>query len=226
MKTYFNLFHLGDCIQNILYLNYLSCECVFYCNEAYHNQLRQIITASITLKSGQPPADAINLWCNRTGDFFKLCKEYNNDTHSVFEKIYNCPKSVFIPNLLVQASSLPDFNINQYNLRKKVLIINSNPSSGQVDWSKWNAQMDILLSTHDKSDIITTQKLPNILSTADFKHTVFEIGFVSMFVNKIIAIDTAPLHLCLNKYNMDRNLPIYVHHNRGLIPKYKNIHLI
>lgn len=236
VNSYFNNFHLGDCIQNILYLNWLyktlDDEVIFYCNETHHQQLQEIITANITLKSLALKTESANdLWCNADNNFYKLCNQFNNDTHAVFAHIYNCPKHVFIPDLNSFKHKYKTLNNN----KKKVLLINSTPHSGQADQNVFNNFINNNLQRYSHEEIITTQEIKRYSGsdplgvldcTQHYNMSVLDIAYLSTTVDKIIAIDTGPIHLCLNKQNMEREVPIYIHHNLKLIPNYKNIYLI
>jgi hypothetical protein len=53
--------------------------------------------------------------------------------------------------------------------------------------------------------VITTQKIENIPCTKDYDLNIIEIGKLSKNTKNIIAVNTGPLHLCMNKWTIDKN---------------------
>jgi hypothetical protein len=82
----------------------------------------------------------------------------------------------------------------------KVLVINSEPKSGQ--WAHVET-LDTLARFIGSDRVITTKPTPGVTSTYP-KLDLFQIGKLSQQMDYIIGINTAPLHPCLNPITMSR----------------------
>jgi hypothetical protein len=89
-----------------------------------------------------------------------------------------------------------------------ILLINSIPSSGQLDGYAINWP-DIANRLSSKYKIVTTLKLDNYLCTMDDNLTLKQIGALSSRVKYIIGVNTAVIIPCLNKYTLQNIIKIY-----------------
>jgi hypothetical protein len=232
-NTYLEL-HLGDNIRHLDYLrkiidNNPEYSFIHYAREIYLNELHTQIIGyedNIQLKTIETgiPEDAINVWIN---------------TDNWYEKYY-CPKifqtgksplmydKMYIEwfNLLEQKYNLPnpiktseDFKskfigLDVYDIEKEydVLIINSTPQSGQYYYEEGLFKKLCYHLINQDYDIITTKKIDNIECTLDYNYNLTQIAKISTKTPIIIAVDTGPIHLCLNEITLNNSKMFHVLH--------------
>jgi hypothetical protein len=95
-----------------------------------------------------------------------------------------------------------------------ILIINSEPLSGQYVYNinNWNKGIQIL---NQKYKIVTTKKVnENVLCTRDDNLKIKDIASISTKVKVVIAINTGPLIVLLNKFTLMSVKKFYIFDNR------------
>lgn len=219
MKTIFchNSTHLGDCIQTIHFLNKSSelndVEFEFNCNEKYFNQIESLLNKRIKFSKERKP-NSIETWVNGYGRHFEYQLQSNLDNNSKDQSktfLLHWQEISKLMNIKCPFEEKNDLIYDEEVLNEKCkhdefydyLIINSRPLSGQCSCyseSQFKNLCDRLL--HDNKKIITTQKIENIPCTHDFDLNVVEIGKLSKNVKNIIAVNTGPLHLCINRWTV------------------------
>ena len=215
----YNLYHLGDCIEALHFLiNATTCNDVhfnFLCNPAYHKQLQEFInTYNISLVSEfNTPDVPIDTWIGAY-NYGQICREsdilYGTDSDQgtfflilaqILSKIMNieCPfttKKDLIYNQKVLEETCIHNEIYEY------LFINSQNMS--IPFPNFEQECELLvekLKTKNKK-FITTRKMVDIPCTIDYDLSVVEIAKLSKNVTNIIAVNTGPLHLCMNKWSI------------------------
>jgi len=91
-----------------------------------------------------------------------------------------------------------------------ILIINSEPLSGQYVYNidNWNKGINIL---NEKYKIVTTKKVnENILCTRDDNLKIKDIGAISTKVKVVIAINTGPIVALYNKFTLMNVKKFYI----------------
>lgn len=128
-----------------------------------------------------------------------LCKYFTN----VLGKKMNFPgikKFVYTdPDLLKRYDKLP---LKYKNV--DILIINSTPRSAQFDMKKNGKDFNnMIYRLSNKYKVVTTEKIDDIVCTADNKLTVKDIAAISTHADYIIGINTGPFVPCLNSYALN-----------------------
>lgn len=173
---------------------------------------RELQTSFIT----NLPKDAIHGWINVDGwfeDFYVPSKRKINEYPIKMDKMY-----IDFYNYLEQKHGLPnpiktsdDFllkmkELENYDLPKEydVLIINSIPQSAQYAYEE-NLFYKIAhyFQNQEGYKVISTKEIPGIECTLTHQYGLIDIAKISTKTPIIIAINTGPLALCLNKITMD-----------------------
>ena len=228
----YNDWHLGDCLFVIVYLynckQYIidnNIKINFYVNKDYINQLNEfkfsenINLYDITLK----PNDSINTWI--AADNY----EYNDNSinykgndppfNDFLAKFYsNVGKQFNLPSIDNFLYIDEDLLMRYEKLDEKyknidILIINSEPKSGQYNYNKdeWDK---FIYELSSKYKIVTSNKVENILCSCDNKLSIKDIAAISTNVDYIIAISTGPIIPLFNKYTLERVKQWYILDNK------------
>jgi hypothetical protein len=105
-------------------------------------------------------------------------------------------------------------NLNEKYKNIDILIINSDPLSGQYEYNfdNWNRGIQFL---NQKYKIVTTKKVnENVLCTRDDNLKIKDIASISTKVKVVIAINTGPLIVLLNKFTLMSVKKFYIFDNR------------
>ena len=226
-----NSYHLGDNVFNLIFFNiirrYIETKNIiihYYCKDCYLDQLKEFIHSdNIHLKTlSCKPSNSVELWVNNR--FFG----YNHDLvpkpvdfnifyviffNIVLEKLQF--KEVIIKKLEYRPPDLLELydNLNDKYKDVQILILNSQPLSGQYEYKKteWDKYIKIL----DKMfKICTTTKVANINCTTDDKLSIKNIAALSIKVPVIIAVNSGVVPGLLNKYTLSNVKRFYVFDNR------------
>jgi hypothetical protein len=228
----YNDWHLGDCLFVIVYLynckQYIidnNIKINFYVNKDYIKQLNEFIFSEninlydITLK----PNDSINTWI--AADNY----EYNDNSinykgndppfNDFLAKFYsNLGKQFNLPSIDNFSYIDEDILIRYEKLDEKyknidILIINSEPKSGQYNYNKdeWDK---FIYELSSKYKIVTSNKVDNILCSCDNNLSIKDIAAISTNVDYIIAISTGPIIPLFNKYTLERVKQWYILDNK------------
>jgi hypothetical protein len=161
------------------------------------------------------PKDAIHGWINVDEwfeGFYVPNKRKNREYPIKMDKMY-----IDFYDYLEQKHNLPnpiktsdDFllrmeELNNYNLPKEydVLIINSVPQSAQYVYEE-KLFHDIAHHFQNQGyKVISTREIQDIECTLHYRYNLVDIAKISTKTPIIIAVNTGPLALCLNKITMD-----------------------
>ena len=162
------------------------------------------------------PSDAINTFygfdCLINHLLFDLNLFYHPDNKTPLNKYL----SQYLSNTLGKKIGFPKMKelvYTDYDLIKRyekfpkkykdidILIINSEPQSYQYDLDSNRKEFNEMIYTlSEKYNVITTNKIKNILCTQDNNFSLKDIGAISTHAKYIIAINTGPITPCLNSY--------------------------
>lgn len=214
-----NLYHLGDCIQTLHFLIHASrlndITFNFFCNQSYHHQLKEFIGVEkinlITHPSQTEPSFDTWIGAHRYDKIseksIELYKE-NSDQATYFLVLWNiisemmqikCPfkekkDMVYDEEIINQKCS--------HDGKYDVLFINSRNMS--IPFPNFEKEVLQTIQKLEKSGktFILTDKCDRHPCTIDYGLSVLEIARLSKTVKKIIAVNTGPLHLCMNKWTI------------------------
>lgn len=219
---FFNDKHYGDCIYSLHFLNKIcSCNdilCEFCYNQDYLGkyglkQLQEFASDNQNIIFSDIKIDnSINLWVGNY-NFTQAVKCERNPDYENWSKIQLILSQHICEayNLHCPFSVLEDTILDEEILAKKItnqtfdyLIVNSYGCSGQIKYSSQQQDLlflDIIKALNKKNkSFITTKKLLDYPSTADYNLSLVRIGQLSKNCKNILAIDTGPFHMCMNKF--------------------------
>ncbi len=226
----YNKYHLGDNIFNMIlfnkilpYLKENNYKIYYYCLKQYHKQVEEFIKDKeyIILKELTDKKIGLEAWINNEN----LIKKYELQNKIGFDRYY-----MYFFNILVKKMNIPyyiqdlmykddDLIYRQDKLLKEnkniledlnILIINSEPLSGQYKYNKkdW---LNFILYLSSKFKILTTLKIDDkIPCTMDFNYSCKDIAAISTKVDYIISINTGPFVGCYNEYTLKHVKKIYI----------------
>jgi hypothetical protein len=213
----FNKYHLGDCMFVCIYFYAIQyyieandIEIVFYINPEYISQIREFIPSSnISICSIEKLNSNNNNICTWIGSSIN---SYHNFALDSFLSIFLSNLSTHVLKIPITMTNLiyEDLDLlERYaNLDVKfhdldILLINSNPLSGQVKHFDETKTKEYIIKLHKKYKIITTKKVVDIPCTLDDNLTIKDIAAVSTRTKIIMAINTGPLTGLFNKYTFE-----------------------
>ena len=229
---FYNNYHFGDCLFFIHYCNKLiqlncSIEIIFYCNQDYHNELKEWIFYKDKIHllpiEGKSKS-AIDCWVNKFQDHdieVKTEKCYDKMYVRFYDKLskeINEENPINIHNFLFDNLDILKINYDKFpKLFANYLILNSKGNSGQ--WQHTEEDYNILLSQNKV--IITTEKTKysEILCTKDYNLSLMDIAKISLFISNIYGVHSAPHVAMLHRWNKNKNIVFF--HNLGFI--YQNL---
>jgi hypothetical protein len=211
-------FHLGDNIINFIFFykikEYIEANNIiihYYCHQQYHKNILEFKTS-----------DNIKIF-NHEHTGFHLWQANTKQHHFIEDTLCELFKDFFYLNnipLVIDSFEYQDNNLLERftNLEDKyknldILIINSEPKSGQYNYNKNNLD-NFIVKLSSKYKVVTSEKVNDeILSLHDY--SVKNIAAVALNVKIIIAINTGP---SIPLYNTDilNNVDIiYMFDNRS-----------
>lgn len=213
-----NFYHLGDCIETLHFLinatKHNDVSFNFLCNPTYHHQLQEFIGNTDKIKLiNELKESSIDTWIGayNYGDICKKSDEIfgkDSDQGTFFLLLSKILSNIM--NIKCPFIYKNDMIYNQETLNKKCkhtqtydyLFINSkNQSIPFPNFEQEIVSMMKILKTKNRS-VITTAKVDNTPCTLDYNLSVVEIARLSKNVKNIIAVNTGPLHLCMNKWSL------------------------
>ena len=226
-----NEHHLGDNIFNMIlfynikeYIEQNNIIINYFFQLEYFNQVSEFIPSkNIFLRDiNKKPQNSLQLWiCNKYFGFIHEPKNYNIGFNNFYKIFFNIALSKLkIPIILNKFTYYDEDLINRYeNLNEKyknidILILNSQPLSGQYKYNKneWDNYL-ILLNT--KYKIVTTTKVnSDILCTMDDNLTIKNIAALSTKVKIVIAINSGVVPGLLNYYTLTNIKRFYIFDDR------------
>ena len=215
----YNYYHLGDCIEALHFLiNATKCNNIkfnFLCKSEYHSQLKELIGDDrVDLVNAFDSEELpINTWIGAY-DYGQICRDsailYGKDSDQGTFFLILAQLLSKIMNIECPFTSKEDLIYNQKTLEEtciheekyEYLFINSQNMS--IPFPNFEQECDNLIqklkATNKK--FITTRKVNNVPCTIDYNLSVIQIAKLSKNVKSIIAVNTGPLHLCMNKWTI------------------------
>jgi hypothetical protein len=229
--------HLGDTLISFIVLYNLkdffeknNKTVYFYMKNEHIDQMNDFIPIKgmQIFDISNKPCNSIELWdCNDyifepNGRKNKYSKMYSGlSQNRYYLNYFNIKlKELNIPISINRFCYEDEDLIYRYdNLHDKyknidILIINSEPLSGQYIYNidNWNRGIKIL---NEKYKIVTTKKVnENILCTRDDNLKIKDIAAISTKVKVVIAINTGPLIGLFNKFTLMHVKKFYIFDNR------------
>jgi hypothetical protein len=204
--------HLGDCLLHTHFLNellkkYPDLIVDYYVLEKHSSQVYDFIIKkeNILIKPyDDAPVDSYRGWVGQFGIPpipFNLCQL----------RLYSYNKLCNLIGLKSPFKTIEDLLpvINEKNPTSNewdILLINSIPLSNQLS-KDINEKEFIEKFKHKK--IITTKHIKDIPCTLDYNMSVYDIGQLSLYTNKIIGINTGPWFSVMNKNNFLNKKTLY-----------------
>lgn len=236
-----NSYHLGDNVFNFIlfylikdYIEANNIKIFYYAKKEYHVQLKEFICSENVCLSclDLKPPNSIELWIddklfdNRHGNM-KQPYCFNELYKNFFTEVLNKLK---IPISLSRFYYEDNDLLNRYNnIDDKyknfgILILNSQPLSGQFKYNKrqWD---NYIIHLNTQFNILTTTKVNNdILCTMDDNLTIKDIASLSTKAKVIIAINSGVLPGLLNIYTLKNVRHVYVFEDRSFYsyPNFEN----
>jgi hypothetical protein len=217
-----NNLHLGDCVETLHYLinvvenNEITFN--FACVPNYHSQLNEMIrdySDKIKLVSNaQLAQDSIETWVAGYGDYGELntkSVELNGYLDQATSFLLHWIRISQIIGVKCPFITKTDLIYNQKVLSEDCLhkqnydylFINSVPMSGQCNsFSDYESINFIKRILNKNKTVITTRKIGDIPCTLDHGLSIVEIGKLAKNVKNVVAVNTGPLHLCMNKWSL------------------------
>lgn len=237
-----NFYHLGDNIFNMLlfknikkYIEDNQIIIYYYCQPEYIKQVSEFNDSQnvIIKEIDKKPHNSFELWIDREIKGFSWTKLHNknvsigkNRTNYDTFFVYFFNIALHVLNIRVTLKKFyykdKDLKHRYINLNKKhknkykniqVLILNSQPLSGQFNYNKseWDDHINHLSK---KYNVITTTKVDGIACTMDDKLSVKDIAAISAKAKIIIAINSGVVPGLLNKYTLNNVKQVYIFDNR------------
>lgn len=227
-----NIYGLGDSVFNLIlffhmkqYIEDHNITILYYAKTEYIHQLNQFINSknvildSLSLK----PDHSIHLWIGNS--FFKPITfgEYMN--HGRGRVDYNGFYIAFFNHALKKINMddfiLHDIIYHDHELIERldrisdkykqfdILILNSQPFSGQYNYNKnrWN---DHIQKMNTAFKIVTTTKVDGVLCTFDDNLSVKDIAALSTRAKIVIAINSGVVPGLLNSYTISNVKHFYI----------------
>jgi hypothetical protein len=217
---FFSECNLGDNVFHILYMRKTigpDQRVYFYVKDHYTEELVQHLVGvnNILIRPlSERLGNAYSIWIATYPGFRQKLAELNSN----FDRFYEVWFDYFGRNTGFGCGLSPDAGLFDIDYLKNpemygswdCLLINSSPQSGQFDDDP-NTFIDLTnrLTASGKT-VITTQKIDGVPCTRDFNYSLVDIGTLSINCKTIVSINTSPIILCLNQYNMMKSTPIYV----------------
>jgi len=225
--------HLGDTLISFIplynardYFNNNNIKICFYMRSEHIEQMKDFkpIDNFEIFDITQKPPNSIEIWdCNDYIFEPNKQKKSNSKIYSglsqnlYYLKYFNIKLNelnipVTFPRFCYEDEDL-FYRYNNLNDKYKnidILIINSEPLSGQYNYDEniWNKYIEFL---NKKYKIVTTKKVKNdILCTRDDNLKIKDIGAISTAVKVVIAINTGPIVALYNKYTLMNVKRFYV----------------
>jgi hypothetical protein len=222
-----NSYHLGDNVFNFIlfylikdYIEANNIKIFYYAKKEYYDQLKEFICSeNISLSFlDLKPNSSMELWIddklfdNRHENQKKPCC-FNVFYKTFFtEVLKKLSIDISIPRFYYEDNDLLNRYNNIDNKYKKfdILILNSQPLSGQFKYNKrqWD---DYIIKMNKQFNILTTTKVNNdILCTIDDNLTIKDIASLSTNAKVIIAVNSGVVPGLFNIYTLTNVKHVYV----------------
>jgi hypothetical protein len=207
---------LGDAALQVhilrkLCILYPNIRFIFHIEPSYIPEIQKhvgIFNVHIVLADlADIPKSSIDCWIGRD-DFYYRDPERGkyNEVYMRFCNLMCANMGLKNPIISPQSMLMDNEEIRRNTALSRgydYLIINSAPGSGQFNYSTEEFAQYIRGLRQRGHRVITTVKIDDIPCTRDRDLSLLEIGNVSLYVKKIIAIHTAPIHGTFNIWNQE-----------------------
>ena len=242
-----NIYGLGDSVFNMIFFHLIKeyiinnkIQIFYFTKKEYIHQLNDFNNTSnvIILPLDKKPNNSIELWINNEYFSYTYTDFYDNNKKINGRVNYNGYYLHFFNNVLHKlnfktsiSSILYSDNDLFYRFTKipseyknfDILILNSQPFSGQYEYKKhiWDKYIQILNS---RFKILTTTKVNGVLCTFDKRLSVKDIASLSMNAKVIIFINSGVFPGLLNNKTIKTVKQFYVFDNKCYYsyPNFKN----
>ena len=229
---------LGDSVFNMTLFNLIKNFIIandvlicYYVKKEYIYQLTQFVNNELTnhvklFSLDKKPQQSIELWIENPYFGYTFTNNVKTFTNNVKKVHYNdfylhfyrhvlqkltinasINSILYSDNdLLVRANAIPP----EYK-PVDILILNSEPSSGQYNYNKgiWDKYIQHL-NSNSKLKIVTTTQVEGVLCTFDKNMTIKDIAALSIGAKVVIAINSGVLPGLLNVYTMKSVKQFYI----------------
>jgi hypothetical protein len=227
---------LGDSVFNIIFFNIIkdyivknNIKIYYYTKNIYIKQLYEFITIHqniFLLPLFTKPKFSLELWINNK--FFRYTHEdtvLNSNTRTIYyNKFYKNFFNIVLKklNFNISVNKLAYYDkdlLTRYDVLPNkyknfdILIINSQPNSGQYDYNK-NSWDNYIIELNSQFKILTTTKVHGVLCTYDDNLTIKDIASLSTRAKIIIAINSGVVPGLLNYYTLTNLKHFYNFDNR------------
>ena len=242
-KYYFhNFYHLGDNVFNMIFFKIIKAYIEenniiihYYCQPEYIKQASEFNDIpNVKIEHIQnKPSNSMELWIDKEIRGFSWTKIYNQNCQlgmnrsfydrffsSFFNNVMDVMKiKIKIKTFYYKDSNLKDRYIsinkrfdNKYR-KIDILILNSQPMSGQFNYNKseWDEHIKLLNRNYK---VMTTTKVDGIACTMDDHLSVKDIASISTRVKIIIAVNSGVVPGLLNKYTLNNIKHAYIFDDR------------
>ena len=237
MIYYFhNEYHLGDNVFNLIFFNNIkhyikkqNIQIYYYCQPNYMEQLMEFITISnvVLFPISDKPSNSLQLWIENSQieHTFSHIKNISVDNRVCYNVFYKNFFNKVLERLKIHFT-FKDFYYKDLDLLKRydkiqekyknidILILNSQPFSGQYNYNKeeWDRY---ICKLNQKYTVVTTTKVNNdIKCTTDDNLTIKTIAAISTKVPIIIAINSGVVPGLLNIHTLKNVKQFYIFDNR------------
>jgi len=239
---FYNLYHLGDNAFNMIFFKIIkpyieenSIIIHYYCLPEYIKQISEFndIPNVIIENLYNKPANSIELWIDKEMKGLSWTKIYNKNCQAglkrsyydrFFASFFNKVLEIMKIKLTIKTFYYKDRNLKtryvninrQFNNKYRkvdILILNSQPMSGQFNYNKseWDIHIKYL---NTKYKVMTTTKVDGIPCTMDDNLTIKDIAAISTHVKIIIAVNSGVVPGLLNKYTLNNIKHVYIFDDR------------
>ena len=213
--------HLGDSVFNMIlfynikkYIEQNNIVIFYYCNPQYLEQLKEFkYSEHIHLKQlSEKPNNSIMLWIENKNIGCTFSNNMDNENRINFNIFLKKFFNIFLQKINIKYKLYNFFYIDNDLLDKyellnnkyknlDILILNSEPLSGQYNYNKgeWDNHIHYL---QNKYNLVTTTKVDGILCTFDDHLTIKTIAAISTRVKVIIAINSGVIPGLFNYYTL------------------------
>lgn len=233
--NFYNQQHLGDSVFHVQYLrklceNYHDLRFFYYINKSYFKeinaQINEFKDRIILMPLKDMPEDSICAWAGARVDGVRMPVKAGkkgrifllNERYKIFYDMIS--KQIGVDNPIDNNGMVMDNPVIAQkldnDLNPDVLIINSIPQSKQYRYNSSHFETQVE-AWKDRYSIVVTKRLydESIPCTLDYGLNLLQIGHLSINAKYVIAIATAPIINCFNKWNIDTVEKWFVLSNRS-----------
>jgi hypothetical protein len=219
MINTFCIYHLGDQITHLNFMRKVierepSISWTHAMPAPYLAQMNEVVADLPQIKLislDDKPSDAIDIWKNRAGDFWQHPKRNDWLAYHIefFDKLardlgLESPMQE-ADDFLFDYPAIADWFVDNEYECPQVLVINSQPMSGQMPQYSADAFVGLVDKLRERYSVRVTQTLPHRRHDDILTHplTLSQIGGLSIASEYIIGVATGPIWPTFNIWNRD-----------------------